>query len=221
MPEPCATASISDTVSSPKERDGDLPAHRTVVAPSGLHRSRKSNVVPISSPRPPGVMMAFQSWLNGLLPVSNGVVVLRSPAEAFECRATSCPILDRAPPGLETFPTHLALFTSFLRSPFQHTRCRSGLHWIEAIKSSCQRSVSHLALMGFRPLQRVARGKRPTPGLPRPAARRSQVFSTSQRFTPPLDVPALFHAGSTHGVWDPTERSPSSDRVASQLPFPS
>jgi hypothetical protein len=81
--------------------------------------------------------------------------------------------------------------------------------------------MSHLALMGFRPLQRIALGKRPTPGLPHPAVLRSQAFSTSQRFAPPLDVPALFHAGSTHGVWDPSELSPSRDRDAFQLPLPS
>lgn len=43
-------------------------------------------------------------------------------------------------------------------------------------RSSCQRSTSHLALMGFRPLQRVKQGKRPTPGLPDPAVQRLQAF---------------------------------------------
>jgi hypothetical protein len=62
--------------------------------------------------------------------------------------------------------------------------------------------------MGFRPLQRIGLRKRPTPGLPHPAVLRSQVFSTSQRFFPPQAVPVLFHTGSTHGVWDPTECSP-------------
>jgi hypothetical protein len=75
--------------------------------------------------------------------------------------------------------------------------------------------------MGFRPLQRVNQGKRPALGLPLPAVLRSQVFSTSQRFIPPWTVPALFHAGSTRGVLDPSERSPSKDRVAFQLPIPS
>jgi hypothetical protein len=75
--------------------------------------------------------------------------------------------------------------------------------------------------MGFRPLQRVGLGKRPAPGLPHPAVLRSQAFSTSQRFIPPRTVPALFHAGSTHGVCDPTELSPAEDRVAFQLPIPS
>jgi hypothetical protein len=75
--------------------------------------------------------------------------------------------------------------------------------------------------MGFRPLQRVKQGKRPTPGLPDPAVLHSQVFSTSQRFIPPLTVPALFHAGSAHGVSDPSELSPSKDRVVFQRPIPS
>jgi hypothetical protein len=75
--------------------------------------------------------------------------------------------------------------------------------------------------MGFRPLQRIGPGKRPTPGLPHPAVLRSQVFSTSQRFMPPLTVPALFHAGSTRGVWYPPELSPSEDRSAFRLSIPS
>jgi hypothetical protein len=75
--------------------------------------------------------------------------------------------------------------------------------------------------MGFRPLQRIGLRKRPAPGLPHPAVLRSQVFSTSQRFIPPRAVPVLFHTGSTHGVWDPTECSPPADRVASRLPIPS
>jgi hypothetical protein len=62
--------------------------------------------------------------------------------------------------------------------------------------------------MGFRPLQRINRWKRPAPGLPHPAVLHSQVFSTSQRFIPPSVVPALFHAGSTPGVFYPTEHSP-------------
>jgi hypothetical protein len=77
----------------------------------------------------------------------------------------------------------------------------------------CQRSLSHLALMGFRPLQRVARRKRPAPDLPHPAVQHSQVFSTSQCIAPPPNVPALFHAGSTRGILDPPKRSPSRDRV--------
>jgi hypothetical protein len=36
-----------------------------------------------------------------------------------------------------------------------------------------------------------------------------------------LTVPALFHAGSAHGVWDPAELSPPEDRVASRHPIPS
>jgi hypothetical protein len=85
---------------------------------------------------------------------------------------------------------------------------------------SCQRS-SHLTLVGFRPLQRISQKKRPTPGFPCLAVLHSQVFSTSQCFIPLLTVPALFHAGSTRGVWYPSERSPSKDRVVSQLPLPS
>jgi hypothetical protein len=75
--------------------------------------------------------------------------------------------------------------------------------------------------MGFRPLQRVNQKKRPTPGLPHPAVLHSQVFSTSQRFLPLLAVPALFHAGSTHGVFYPSERSPCWNRFAFRLTFPS
>lgn len=35
-----------------------------------------------------------------------------------------------------------------------------------------------------------------------------------------LTVPALFHAGSAHGVWDPTERSPAGNRFASSAHQP-
>jgi hypothetical protein len=58
-------------------------------------------------------------------------------------------------------------------------------------RSSCQRSTSHLALMGFRPLQRIGQRKRPTPGLPHPAVLHSQVFSTSQCFLPHPDRSSL------------------------------
>jgi hypothetical protein len=59
---------------------------------------------------------------------------------------------------------------------------------------------SRLTLLGFAPLQRIGNGNRPAPGLPGPAVLRSQVFSTSQRFVPPVSVTALFHAASTHGI---------------------
>jgi hypothetical protein len=52
----------------------------------------------------------------------------------------------------------------------------------------------------FLPLQRSGNGERPTPGLHHPAVQHSQVFSTSQRFTPPASVTALFHAAGTLGV---------------------
>jgi hypothetical protein len=88
-------------------------------------------------------------------------------------------------------------------------------------ESSCQRSWSHLTLLGFRPLQRFSQEKRPTPGLPHPAVLHSQVFTTSQCFIPLLAVPASFHAGSTPGVLDPAELSPTEDRVPFRLPIPS
>jgi hypothetical protein len=88
-------------------------------------------------------------------------------------------------------------------------------------ESSCQRSWSHLTLMGFRPLQRLGQEKRPAPGLPHPAVLHSQAFSTSQCLIPLLAVPALFHAGSTPGVLDPAELSPPEDRVPSRFPIPS
>jgi hypothetical protein len=49
---------------------------------------------------------------------------------------------------------------------------------------------------------------------------RSQVFSTSQRFTPPNTVPALFHAGNTHGVL-PSRGFPSleSERLPTPAPL--
>jgi len=75
--------------------------------------------------------------------------------------------------------------------------------------------------MGFRPLQRLGQEKRPAPGLPHPAVLHSQAFSTSQCFIPLLAVPALFHAGSTHGVLDPAELSPPEDRVPFRFPLPS
>jgi hypothetical protein len=74
--------------------------------------------------------------------------------------------------------------------------------------------------MGFRPLQRIARWKRPTPDLPIPAVLRSQVFSTSQRLIPPPNVPALFHADSTRGVLDPSELSPPRDQVPLTVSLP-
>lgn len=35
-----------------------------------------------------------------------------------------------------------------------------------------------------------------------------------------LTVPALFHAGGAHGVWDPAERSPAGNRFASSARLP-
>jgi hypothetical protein len=56
------------------------------------------------------------------------------------------------------------------------------------------------ALLRFLPLQRTGHGERLAPGLPRPGTQRSPVFSTAQRFTPPLTVAALFRAAGTPGV---------------------
>jgi len=75
--------------------------------------------------------------------------------------------------------------------------------------------------MGFRPLQRISREKRPALDLPHPAVLHSQVFPTSQCFIPFPTVPALFHASSVHGFLDPAELSPSQDRVAFRFPIPS
>jgi hypothetical protein len=58
-------------------------------------------------------------------------------------------------------------------------------------ESSCQRSWSHLTLLGFRPLQRFSQEKRPIPGLPHPAVLHSQVFSTSQCVIPHSDRSSL------------------------------
>jgi hypothetical protein len=43
-------------------------------------------------------------------------------------------------------------------------------------------------------------GKRPTPGLPHPAALRLQAFSTSWRLVPPETLPVLFHTGNVPGL---------------------
>jgi len=86
-----------------------------------------------------------------------------------------------------------------LRPPSESSRCRAAT---TAPRDRNRTSPKRLLPWGLLPLQRV-----PAPGsgfvglgLPSPNRLRLQVFSTSWRLHPPERLPALFRAGSAHGV---------------------
>jgi hypothetical protein len=64
----------------------------------------------------------------------------------------------------------------------QGVRCRTAR---ETYRLSCQRSLSHLTLMGFRPLQRLGQRKRPTPDSPSGCATLSGFLNLSAFYSSP------------------------------------
>jgi len=69
------------------------------------------------------------------------------------------------------------------------------------------RCLSSIPSWGLSPHDAWGNGKRPTPGLPRPAVLRLQAFSASWRLVPPVALLALFHASNAFGV-SPSEVFP-------------